>query len=264
MKSRMLAVAFALAATLVTANVVSAQCGCAQTVATSPCGGCGTVADDCGCCSPTVRYVEKTCYVNQWSTVTKTRKVTKYKTEPRTRKVMVNKWVPTKEKRTRTYCVNKMVPKTRVEKYRVAVPYTVDVEQKYNVCVPYTEKVVQKYTVCEPHYSTVKQSYKVCTPYTEVVEQKYKVCVPYTEEVEQKYVVNVPHKEERKGTRMVCKTYQEEVVQKCTKDMGSWECQTVEVACNPCGGRTGLLGRLLSRSRCDSGCGGCSDCGGCN
>ena len=129
MKSRLLAVAFVFAATLVTAKVASAQCGCAQTVSTSPCGGCGTiVASDCGC-SPQVRYVEKTCYVNQWSTVTKKRNVTKYKTESRTRNVVVNRWVPTVEKRTRTCTVNKLIPRTRTETYRVAIPYTEQVEQ---------------------------------------------------------------------------------------------------------------------------------------
>ena len=78
-----------------------------------------------------MEYQERTVFVNQWSTVTKKRQVTKYKNETKTRTVTLNRMIPTKEKRVRTVVVNRMVPKTRVESYRVAVPYAEEVQQEY-------------------------------------------------------------------------------------------------------------------------------------
>ena len=186
--------------------------------------------------------------------------------------VTVNKCVPEVQTKTRTYTVNTMVPKTKMVPYKVAVPYTEQVEQSYTVCTPYTEQVVQNYTVMEPSYSTVQQSYTVCTPYTEQVSQNYVVCTPYTEQVAQNYTVMESSQVQKTGTKMVCQTYNETLTRTVTKDMGSWQCQTMEVpvsSCGSCGGRTGILARLMScRSRCASACvsscGDCSSCGGCD
>ena len=168
-------------------------------------GGCGPSCQPAPC-QPEVQYVEKTIYVPQMVSETRTVNVTKYRTEERERRYMVHR----------------------------CVPETTQVEQKYIVMVPQQKERTVEYTVNVPVTRDVEQKYWVCVPKYEDVEKSYQVKVPVWDEVEKTCTVLVPHREQRQGTRTVCKVVPVKEKRTVTCDRGHWEVQTSEVACGKC------------------------------
>jgi hypothetical protein len=151
---------------------------------------------------------------------------------------------PTVQYVEKTICVPEWVTETRrvtVTRYRQ--------EQRtenvlVNVCVPVTTMVERQCVTYVPTYET-----RQCT---------YSVQVPEWTDEQRTVTVMVPYTEQRQGTRRVCKTVTETVMQTVTRDCGHWETQMVEVACAP----VRCFKCCVRLRRCGARCGCCS-CGGC-
>ncbi len=132
-------------------------------------------------------------------------------------------------------CGTPYTTKTIVVPQRVMETRMVDV----TTMQPETRECTVTVTKCVPREETRTRKVTKRVPREVMKTQKYTVCVPYTEEVT--------------ATLTVCQRVPVTTMRTVTKDMGSYQCVTREVAANPCGGYAK-----------NTGCGGCgSPCGRC-
>lgn len=130
----------------------------------SSCGGCGEVS-----------YVERTCYVPEWVTETRTVTVCEYTQEPREITETVHQCVPVQKQVQR--CATVMVPeqRTKIVQYTVCRPVVHEVERQFTVCVPHWREEPRQYTVMVPHVEKRQGVRRVCQTVTEEVVKT--VCV---------------------------------------------------------------------------------------
>jgi hypothetical protein len=215
---RYLTILPALLLALVFTSEVDAQCGgCASPCGNSYSAGCGGATSSCG---GGVHYVQKTIYVPQWSTETRTVTCTEYRNEVRTRTYNVARQVPRTKQVTDTITVYNTEKRSREEAYSVRTPITRTVQQSYNVTVPTYRDVVRTYNVKVPVWS----------------------------EVDQPYTVNVPHQETREGMRQVAQYVPEVQNRTVCRDIGHWECRTVVNYSSGCGSSHSSCGKSCRRS----------------
>jgi hypothetical protein len=194
--------------------------------------GCSTcvTAPVCTPAQPCVakpHMVEKVVMVPQWGTEKRTVNVTQY----------------TREQKTRTYTVNRCVP--RVE----------TVTKDVTVMVPVKKSKQVTETVHVPHYREVEKQYTVRVPKFRTVEKQVQVMVPQWKEVQKEFTVMVPEKQEKVGVRTVCRMEPTVVKKTFTRDEGHWDTQQVEIPVAHCNvpARRGLFRRVST----DCGPGGC-------
>jgi len=80
-----------------------------------------------------------------------------------------------------------------------------------------------------PRWETVEVPCTVQVPVYNDVQVAYTVQVPYQETIEQSYTVNVPYQETMTATRMVCQRVPVTQYRTVSRDLGSYQCQTVQV-----------------------------------
>ncbi|MEM9941924.1 MAG: hypothetical protein AAF939_10060 [Planctomycetota bacterium] len=105
------------------------------------------------------------------------------------------------------------IPREEIVNYKVAIPYTENVDETYFVNVPYEQEITRNIPI------------KIQTPRT--VEKTYQVKIPVTEHRTHTFNIEVPYEVMRTQYRVITRQVPVTKYRTITRDMGSWRREQV-------------------------------------